>query len=164
MNKYPEKGRQRDKEMSKEAKQERRKEVLVDLMAIWLSPTEEGARQKFAEFVAKWEGKEPLAVARLREGFDATLTYYQVQAEARRMGQEWDARYLRTTSPLERVNRTIRAKLRSSTIFQTARGLRAAVFLTVGCRGKSNGRELRTWLTELAHRPVAPVAPCHATA
>lgn len=138
--------------MSKEEKEARCKELLGHLAEIWVSPDEETARQRLGEFVAKWEEREPKAVAILQSGFDATVMHYRVQAQARREGKDWKPKYLRTTSLLERTNRIIRAKLRSSTMFQTEGGLLAAASLALACREKNDPKELWGWLGELEHR------------
>ena len=126
----------------REKKKARRQEVLVDLVAIWVSLTAEQARQKQMEFLAKWQESEPGAMAKLADDFEATLTYYAVQAEVRKEGKEWEARYLRTTSPLERRNRAIRAKFRSAVIFQSEEGMVGAAKLALLCRGTEDPGEL----------------------
>jgi putative transposase len=146
--------------MSKEEKDARCDELLQDLATIWVAPDEETARQRLATVVAKWEEREPKAVETLQNGFDATVVYFRLQAQARAAGEEWQPQYLRTTSLLERVNRIIRAKLRSSTMFQTEGGLLAAAYLALGCRGKSDPRELWGWLGDLVRR--LEVARCAA--
>jgi len=135
-----------DRKASREKRKERRQEVLADLVEIWQAPNEAGARRKYEEFAAKWERKEPKAVACLRNGFEATVVFHGVQAEAAERGENWDARHLRTTSGLERVNRSIRAKWRVATVFQTAEGLRANVFLALGARGKGEPGQFREWV------------------
>jgi len=138
-----------DAKASREKRKERRLEVLADLVLIWQAADKAEAQRKYEEFVAKWEGKEPEAVACLRNGFEATVVFYDVQAAAAARGEHWEARHLRTTSGLERANRSIRAKLRASTIFQTPEGLRANVYLALGARGKSERGEFQGWVHSL---------------
>jgi len=153
------------KAQKREHLRERREQILKDLGAIWTAPSEEQAREKESEFTAKWQDKEPAAVATLHNDFDATLTFYRVQEEVKEeTGEQWDARLLRTISPLERKNRTIRAKIRSATIFQTERGLQAAAHLALGCRGRDEPDELADWLRHLTarlaglpHQQLAPI-------
>lgn len=144
-----------ERKAKRAARKERRDEVMVDLVPIWQAGSEAEARGRYAAFVAKWEAREPEAVAGLRNGFDATLVYLQVQAGARARGQEWDARHLRTTSALERVNRNIRVKLRAATVFQTEVGLTANVYLALGARGRKGPEELQGWIRSIALRAEA---------
>ncbi len=138
-----------EEKATREQKQARRKEVLADLVSIWDGCNEAEARARFEAFAAKWREKEPLAVERLRKGFDATVVYYRVQDQARAEGQEWPAHFLRTTSFEERWNRTIRMRMRASTIFQTEKGARGAVYLAIGCRGKTMPGQIARWLREI---------------
>jgi putative transposase len=152
------------KQRKRQHKKGRRGEVAQDLAAIWVAPTEEDARQREREFRAKWQEKEPEVVATLENDFDATLTFYRVQAEVEaETGQRWAARFLRTTSPLERKNRTIRAKARGSSIFQSERGLQGAAHLALDCRGTADPIVLATRLSTLTRQvralPRKPRAP-----
>jgi putative transposase len=139
-----------DRKAQRAARKERREEVLADLTPIWQAPTKAEARRLYEAFVAKWEAKEPEAVARLQRGFEATLVFYDVRAEAAARGEHWDARHLRTTSPLERVNRNIRVKLRAATAFQTEKGLLANAYLALGVRGKKEPEEIHAWIQGIA--------------
>ena len=145
------------KDQKREHKKERRKEVAKDLAAIWVATSEEQARQKEQEFVAKWQEREPEAVAKLCNDFGDTLSFYQVQQEVEAAtGQRWEARFLRTTSLLERRNRTIRAKARCSTIFQTKTGLYGAARLALDCRGTDSPQELAVRVARLTRQSRAP--------
>lgn len=150
---------QAPKAQRRERKKERRQEMATDLAAIWAAPNEDAARQQEGAFIAKWQAREPGAVAALQNDFTATLSFYQVQAEVEAAtGQRWEARLLRTTSPLERKNRTLRAKARSATIFQTEQGLLNAMELTLACRGADNATQLAARLASLPRRP-RPLSP-----
>lgn len=142
----------KDEKERREQRKKRRGEMLTEMALIWQAKTEEEARARYAAFVAKWEKREPKAVARLTHGFEETLVFYQVQAAAAARGEEWPARYLRTTSSLERVNRSIRLRMRVSTTFQTEEGLYANVYLALGARGKNKPGEFREWAAGLVVR------------
>lgn len=144
-----------DRKAKRAARKQRRDELLADLVPIWQAESEAEARRRYEAFVAKWEAREPEAVATLRNGFDATLVYLRAQAGARTQGQEWDAKHLRTTSALERVNRNIRVKLRAATVFQTEEGLTANVYLALGARGRKEPGELQGWIQTIALRAEA---------
>ncbi len=127
-------------------KRERRVQVMMDLIKVWQGKTEEEVRASAEGFAAAWREREPEAVAKLSNEFGSTLSYLRVQAEVAAQGSEWEARYLRTTSSLERTNRRIREKARKATVFQTSEGLRANIYLGVGCSAKTTPGRLPRWL------------------
>lgn len=150
--------------MSREEKRERRREVLADLKKVWEGSSKEAVKSAMEAFAATWQEKEPEAVAKLRHEFDATLAYLDVQEEAKVQGQDWDRRFLRTTSSLERTNRTLRAKARKAGVYQTEEGLRAGSYLAAGCPGKNVRGRLQAWLPKVldgehAH-PALVEIPC----
>jgi transposase-like protein len=71
--------------------------------------------------------------------------YLDVLAEARKHGEEWPVRYLRTTSMLERVNRALRQKFRQVVIFHSELGLDAAMQLVIAHRGLG-GASFECWV------------------
>lgn len=132
--------------MTPEQKRERRVEVARALVKVWEGSTEAEIQAKLQEFVAEWQKTQPEAAAKLQADFGSTTAYLRVQEEVRREGQEWETRFLRTTSSLERTNRSIREKVRKAGVFQTSEGLRANAFLAAGCRGKRPPGWRRQWL------------------
>ena len=64
-------------------------------------------------------------MATMRRDFDHTLTFYAVQAHAKRLGASWPAMYLRTTSHLERLFRMIRRRVRQALVLHSPTGLMA---------------------------------------
>lgn len=113
------------------AKRERRRELLQDAAAIWAGGTRPTLQRARQAFVAKWREREPTAVATLERSFGATLAYLEAQERGRERGEHWEARYLRTTSALERVNRALRRKARQVGAFQAEQGLTAALGLVI---------------------------------
>ena len=79
--------------------------------------------------MAKWQQSEPEAVATLLRDFDQTVVYLEVQATAAEQAEHWDARYLRTTSLLERLNRTLREMTDRVVLLHSPDGLDARVYL-----------------------------------
>jgi hypothetical protein len=120
--------------MSRKERSERRKEVLSDAARVYRGKDEGEIRQRLAEFEAKWRGREPKAVATLLRDFGSTLAYLDVQESARRRGEAWRVECLRTTSPLERVQRHFRQKARQVTIFHSDKGVDAAIQLVIARR------------------------------
>jgi 4-alpha-glucanotransferase len=54
--------------------------------------------------------------------FDDTLTFYAIQEQAVRRGEQWPAHLLRTTSPLERSFREFRRRYRNAVLFHSVLG------------------------------------------
>jgi putative transposase len=70
--------------------------------AIWNAPNKSEARQRAAEFERKWMPEHPNLVAIIRDDFEATLTFYDMDANT------W--KRLRSTNIIERFNRELRRK------------------------------------------------------
>jgi transposase-like protein len=94
---------------------------------IWQAATEKEARRLQRKFCTKWAQKQPEAIATLQRDFEDTLTFYVVQEAAAQRGETWPARYLRTTSHLEREFRAWRRRLRGVVIFHSSLGLKAVI-------------------------------------
>lgn len=119
----------------REAKRERRRAVLRDAAAIWQATDRAEVYRRRAAFVATWGEPEPAAVATVERAFPATLGYLAAAERGRERGEAWDARHLRTTSALERVNRALRQKARQVGSFKSEAGLTAALGLVLAHRG-----------------------------
>jgi transposase-like protein len=116
---------------AKEAKRQRRREVLQDAAAIYRGADRDEILRRRDAFVTTWQATEPAAVATLLRDFEQTIVYLDVQAAAARRGEPWDATYLRTSSALERLNRTLRRMVRQVMMFHSAVGLEVRVYLTL---------------------------------
>jgi transposase-like protein len=122
--------------LDRTGRKERRRAVLADAAAIWRAPDRGAAYERRAAFAATWGEREPEAVATLGRAFAATLAYFEVIARGRERGEAWDARYLRTTSALERLNREVRRQARRAGAFKSADGLAAALALAIARAGR----------------------------
>lgn len=120
--------------MSAKERSSRRKELLSDAARVYRGEDEGQIRARLGEFGTKWSQAEPKAVATLERDFECTLVYLKVAAKARRRGEEWKVECLRTTSPLERVQRHFRHKARQVTIFHSDKGVDAAIELVIAHR------------------------------
>ncbi len=120
-----------DETMSRTERQQRRKEVIADARAIYQHDTAAACRQALGDFRAKWAAAEPEAVATLERDFAQTLTYLRIRDRARARGLSYRLECLRTTSPLERVNRHFRRKARQVVIFHAEAGVTAALELVI---------------------------------
>jgi hypothetical protein len=121
--------------MSREQRQARRKEVLADAAAVYRGESEAQIRHRLERFRAKWGEQEPRAVATLERDFDQTLVYLKVLAQARARGEAWRVECLRTTSPLERVQRQFRQKQRQVVVSHSEQGADTAIELVIRHRG-----------------------------
>jgi transposase-like protein len=108
-----------------------RRALVQEAATIW-EPLEGGAlRTRYRAFCARWQETEPAVVAALQRLFPLTLAYLEARARGHEWGQEWPVQALRTTSPLERLNRILRQKARQVGTFQSTQGLTAAVVLVL---------------------------------
>lgn len=130
--------------MKPKERRERRAEVLADAVEVYQGKDAQEIRRRLAQFRAKWQAKEPKAVQTLERDFEKTLVYLKVLEEARRTGVEWKVECLRTTSPLERVQRDFRRKFRQVVIFHSQRGIDAAIQLVIAHRHLAD-RSTQPW-------------------
>lgn len=122
---------QGDEAASRQAHQARRRELLGDAAEVYRGKDEAEIRERLAAFRAKWQAKEPKAVATLERDFEQTLVYLRVMERARARGQAWRVEALRTTSPLERVQRHFRQKARQVVIAHSEKGIETNIELVI---------------------------------
>jgi transposase-like protein len=72
--------------------------------AIWNAPNKSEARHRAAAFEATWRPEHPNLANIIRDDFEATLTFYDMDAST------WKS--LRSTHVIERFNREMRRKFR----------------------------------------------------
>ena len=104
----------------KQRRQQRRK-ILKDFQHIWKARRYQTMLQRYLEVVRTYRHTQPDAVATLRRDFRATVTYYALEEKF----PNWERRHLRTTSRLERFNRTLRRRTRSANAYHSKDGLTA---------------------------------------
>jgi transposase-like protein len=121
----------REKEQAQEARRERRRAVVTAAAAIYQGADRAEVLHRRDAFVAQWQDEEPKAVATLLRDFERTIAYLDVQEAAAIHGKTWEAKYLRTTSRLERLNRRLRRMVRQVVLFHAEAGLDARVYLTL---------------------------------
>ena len=117
--------------MSGKERTQRRSDLLCDAAWVYRAESEAEVRGRLAEFKARWQAREPKAVATLERDFDSTLVYLRVLEGARRRGEDYQVECLRATSDLERVQRHFRQKARQVVIFHSGEGVDAAVQLVI---------------------------------
>jgi len=140
---------------SKEDKQARRREVVKEAAAIYRGMDRGEIARGRDEFVSKWQGEEPEAVATLLRDFDKTTAYVEVAAEAAARGENWEVRYLRTTSALERLNRILRQMVRQVVLFHSDPGLEVRVYLILLQAGEMAIPQGENWLGTLEEQLAA---------
>ena len=87
--------------------------------------------------------------------FDRTLLYLRVRELARKLGQEWKLECLRTTSPLERVQRHFRQKARQIVLPHSWTGVEVAVLLVISHRQLIDARSPDGWTDQLEEALLA---------
>jgi transposase-like protein len=100
---------------------EQRRKILKDFRHIWAARRYQTMLQRYLEVVRSYRDTQPEAVATLRRDFRATVTYYALEEEF----PDWQRQHLRTTSRLERFNRTIRRRTRAANAYHSEAGLAA---------------------------------------
>jgi transposase-like protein len=111
--------------LERQAAQQYRTEFLRSAARIWQAADEDEARQRYAAFRETWQAQQVKALQSLARDFDDTLSFYAVQEQAARRGEQWLAHLLRTTSPLERMFREFRQRYRKAILFHSVTGLQA---------------------------------------
>lgn len=106
--------------LTREERRQQRRKILKDFQHIWTAPEYQTLLQRYLEVVRTYRETQPEAVATLRRDFRATVTYYALEKEF----PDWERRHLRTTSRLERFNRTIRRRTRPANAYHSETGLK----------------------------------------
>ena len=104
----------------------RRKAILRDFKTIWQSKTCPTVLRRYRQVCQQYRITQPKAVATLRRDFRATLTYYEIEQQH----PNWQRRFLRTTSRLERFNRSLRRRCRSAGAYHSDAGILAMLAQT----------------------------------
>jgi len=90
--------------LSTKQRKRRRKKIMKDFKQIWEAHRYETALRRYLKIVRAYRETQPQAVATLRRDFRATVTYYALEKQF----PSWERKNLRTTSHLERFNRSKR--------------------------------------------------------
>ena len=106
--------------LSRRQRSRQRKAILKPFREIWQAKRYTTALQRYRKVVRQFRKSQPAAVATLRRDFRQTVAFYSLT-------KPYDARFLRTTSRLERLNRTLRTQFRKANAYHSLRGANAAV-------------------------------------
>jgi putative transposase len=115
--------------LTREQRWQERRKILKDFRRIWAAPQYHTLLQRYLAVVRTYRDTQPEAVATLRRDFRATVTYYALEEEF----PDWERRHLRTTSRLERFNRTLRRRTRPANAYHSDTGLKAMMAQEVRC-------------------------------
>lgn len=111
-----------------ESRRQRRK-IMRDFRSIWEAPQRQTMLQRYLEIVRAYRDTQSEAVATLRRDFRATISYYDLEEKF----PDWERKHLRTTSRLERFNRTIRRRTRAANAYHSEAGLTAMMSQVIRC-------------------------------
>lgn len=92
-------------------------------LPIFYAATPTLAQQSCRDFCQVWQAAQPKFVATLQRDWEQSIAFFQVLARF----PNWQLTALRTTSLLERLNRSLRRLFRAATLFHSCTGLSAAV-------------------------------------
>lgn len=105
---------------SKQQQQQRRK-ILRDFRHIWEAQRYQTMLERYLAVVRAYRETQPEAVATLRRDFRSSITFYALEQQF----PDWQRHHLRTTSRLERFNRTVRRRTRAANAYHSDAGLTA---------------------------------------
>jgi transposase-like protein len=108
------------KGLSRPERSARRKAIVQRFLAIWQADSYTAALRRYRQVVRDFRTTQPDAVASLRRDFRPTLTFYS-------LSDIYPVHHLRTTSRLERFNRTLRTRLHAACALHSDTGLIAMI-------------------------------------
>jgi transposase-like protein len=100
-----------------------RQQVIRDAAAVFRAADSREAERLMVDFRERWSGTQPGAVATLLRDREETLRFYSFLERH----TTWQAKVIRTTNLLERVNRSLRKFFRAAGAYHSAIGLQAAL-------------------------------------
>lgn len=110
-------------DLTPKQRRRRRKAIFKDFRMIWEARRYQTMLRRYLQAVRTHRDSQPEAVATLRRDFRSTISYYHLQQQY----PTWDRKHLRTTSRLERFNRTLRRRTRAANAYHSDQGVLAMV-------------------------------------
>ena len=110
-------------DLSDKQRRRYRKKIFREFREIWQARRYETMLRRYLKVVRTYRHTQPEAVATLRRDFRLTVSYYALEKEF----PTWERKYLRTTSRLERFNRTLRRRIRAANAYHSDIGVEAMV-------------------------------------
>jgi transposase-like protein len=108
-------------DLSPKQRRRHKKAIFKDFRDIWEAKHYQTMLRRYLKVVRTYRSSQPKAVATLRRDFRHTVTYYHFE----QLFPDWSRQHLRTTSRLERFNRTIRFRLTAANAYHSDAGLQA---------------------------------------
>jgi transposase-like protein len=109
--------------LSRDAAHAFKRDLLQQVRAIFYATTADQAQQLRDAFCLHWQTHQPEWVATLCRDWPDSMAFFRVSARF----PTWSPRFLRTTSLLERLNRTLRRLFRAASAFHSPGGVLAVV-------------------------------------
>lgn len=104
-------------------KTQNRKKVMREACKIFKSKTKQEAIDRYNKFLKGWNKKEPGVVKTMKNDIEYYFTYFNFPEDKRAS--------LKSTNPLERINRELRRITRRVGYFQNQRSLDIFIYLTL---------------------------------
>lgn len=108
-------------------KTQNRKKVISQASKIFKSKTKQEALVRYNKFLKVWINKEPGVVRTMKKDIEYYFTYFNFSADKRKS--------LKSTNPLERINRELRKATRRLGYFQNQRSLEVFTYLALKEQG-----------------------------
>ena len=100
-----------------------RKEVAVDLKAIYRAETESAAQGRLSEFEAKWDGKYPTIGQSWRRNWEQVIPFLAYPQEIRKV--------IYTTNAIESLNRSLRKAVKTRGHFPNDQAATKLLYLAI---------------------------------
>ena len=104
-------------------KSQNRKKIMRQACKIFKSKTKQEAIVRYNRFLKEWAAEEPSVVRTMKKDIDYYFTYFNFPQDKRKT--------LKSTNPLERINRELRKVSRRYGYFQNQRSLDIFMYLTL---------------------------------
>jgi len=110
-----------EEELSPKQRRRRKKRIFKEFHAIYQAKRWDAMLRRYRQVVHRYRHTQPAAVQTLRRDFRQTITYFFIQ----QAHPDWPLTELRTTSRLERFNRSIRRRTRAASAYHSDTGITA---------------------------------------
>ena len=104
-------------------KRKNRKKIMRQASKIFSSKTKQEAISRYNKFIRDWSSKEPGVVRTMKKDIEYYFTYFNFPQDKRN--------FLKSTNPLERINRELRRVTRRVGYFQNQRSLDIFIYLAL---------------------------------
>jgi len=100
-----------------------KRDLFKQVRAVFFAPSAALAAQRRDALADRYRTEQPALIATLCRDWNESVAFFHLLSRF----PNWQPRYLRTTSLLERVNRMLRTLFRAAAAFHSTAGLSAAV-------------------------------------